>query len=73
MDGIKGTKPAGLQYNWLFDAVVEMMKSNKRIIDHAIYIKEFSVVTVSYLRVSTADVLNTTNNEIQSPELTWVL
>ena len=39
-------------------------------IDHAIYIKVFDNVTVSYLTVSTDDVLNITNNENSFPELT---
>ena len=39
------------------------MKYTKIKIDHAIYIKVFSDGTVSYLTVSTDDVLNITNNK----------
>ena len=44
----------------------------KSTIGHAIYIKVFDDGTVSYLTVSTDDVLNTTNNENAFPELTRV-
>ena len=47
-------------------------KYRKITIDHDIYIKVFSGVTVSYLTYSTDDVLNTTNNETAFPELTIV-
>ena len=63
MNGIQGTKPAGRQWNILLDAAVTMINYKKSTIDHAIYIKVFSDVTVSYLTVSTDDVLNTNNNE----------
>ena len=63
MNVIQGTKPAVLQCNQLFDAVVTIMKYDKSTIDNSIYIKVFSDGTVSYLTVSTDDVLNTTNNE----------
>ena len=43
--------------------MVTILKYKKITIDHAIYIKVFYNVTVSYLTVSTNDVLNTTNNE----------
>ena len=46
---------------------LQLMKYKKITIDHAIYIKVFSVVT--YLTVSTYDVLSTTNNETEFPEL----
>ena len=72
MNGIQGTKPAGRQWNILLDAVVTILRYKKSIIDHAIYIKFFNDGTVSYLTVSTDDVLNTNNNEIASPELTRV-
>ena len=63
MNGIQGTKPAGRQWNRLLDAMVKIIDYKKSTIDHAIYIKVFDDGTVSYLTVSTDDVLNTTNNE----------
>ena len=63
MNAIQGTKPAGRQWNRLLDAVVTLLKYKKSTIYHAIYIKLFTDGTVSYLTVSTDDVLNTTNNE----------
>ena len=41
-------------------------------IDHDIYIKVFTDGTVSYLKVSTDDVINNTNYETAFPELTKV-
>ena len=73
MNGIQGTKPAGRQWNRLIDAVVTIISYKKRKNYHAIYIKVLSDGTVSYLTVSTDDVLNTTNNENSFPELTRVL
>ena len=72
MDVIQGTKPDGRQWNRLLDAVVTILEYKKSIIDHAIYIKVFDDGTVSYITVSTDDVLNTTNNENAFPELTRV-
>ena len=73
MNGIQGTKPAGRQWNRLLDAVVTIIKYKKSTIDNAIYIINFfSDGTVSYLTVSTYDVLNNTNNETAFPELTRV-
>ena len=63
---------AGRQWNRIVDAVVTILKYKKSIIDHAIYIKVFADGTVSYLTVSTDDVLNTTNNETAFTELTRV-
>ena len=63
MNGIQETKPAGLQFNRLLDVLVTIIKHKKGTIDNDIYIKFFSNVTVSYLTVSTDDVLNNTNNE----------
>ena len=63
MHGIQGTNPSGIQWNRLIDAVVAIFKYKKRTIDHAIYIKDFTDGTVSYLTVSTNDVINTNNNE----------
>ena len=62
MNGIQGTNPAGRQWNRLLDAVVTILEYKKNTIDHAIYIKVFDDGTVSYLTLSTDDVLNTTNN-----------
>ena len=72
MNGIKGTKSAGRQWNRLLDAVVTILKYRKSTIDHAIFIKVFDDSTVSYLTVSTDYVINTTNNENAFPELTRV-
>ena len=49
-----------------------MINYRKITIDHAIYIKVFTYDTVSYLKVCTDDVINTTNNENAFPELTRV-
>ena len=49
--------------------MVIVIKYKKSTIYHAIYIKVFSDLIVSYLTVSTDDVLNTTNNEIEFTEL----
>ena len=70
MNVIQGTKPAGIQWNRLLDAVVKILEYKKSTIDHAIYIKVFDNGTVSYLTVSTDDVLNTTTNKNAFPELT---
>ena len=70
MNGIQGTKTAGRQWNILLDAVVTILRYNKSTIYNAIYIKVFAYGTVSYLIVSTDDVLNTTNNETFLTELT---
>ena len=71
-DVIQGTKPAGRQWNRLLDALVTIIEYKKRTIYNAIYIKVLYDGTVSYLTVSTNDVLNTTNNEDAFPELTRV-
>ena len=70
MNGIQGKKPSVQQWNRLLDAALTILKYKRRKIDHAIYIKVFSDGPVSYLPVSTDDVLNTTNNGIYS--LTWI-
>ena len=72
MNLIQGTKPAGRQYNRLLDTVVPILKYEKITIYHDIYIKVFTFGTLSYLKVSTDDVLNTTNNETAFPEITGV-
>ena len=56
-------KPAVRPWNRILDAVLTILKYNKSIIYYPIYIKVFSYGTVSYITVSTDDVLNTTNNE----------
>ena len=67
MNVIQGTQPAGRQWNILLDAVVTMINYKKSTIYHAIYIKVFADVAVSYITVSTDDVLNTTNNKKSFP------
>ena len=62
MDGIQGTKPDEQQWVILLDAVVTILKYKKSTIDHTIYIKVFSGITLSYITVSNYDVLNTTTN-----------
>ena len=52
--------------------MVTILEYKKSTIDHDIYIKVFDDSTVSYLTVSTDDVLNTTNNENAFPELSRV-
>ena len=70
MNRIKGRGASGWQWNWLLDALVTIIKYNKITIDHAVYIKVFSDVTVYYLSVSADDVINTNNNETVFSELT---
>ena len=72
MNGNKGREQDGRQRNRLLDVVVTILEYKKSTIDHAIYIKVFDDGKVSYLTVSTDDVLNTTNNENAFPELTRV-
>ena len=72
MNVIQVTKPSGQQWNRLLDAMVTILKYNKSTINHSIYIKVFSNVTVSYVTVSTDGVPNTNNNETSFPELTRV-
>ena len=48
-----------------------ILKYKKGTIDHAIYIKVLSDGTVSYLMVSTGDVLKTSNKDTAFPELGW--
>ena len=63
MNVIQGKNSAGRQWNRLLVAVVTILEYKKIKIDHAVYIKVFDDCTVSYLTVSTNDVLNTNNNE----------
>ena len=60
---LRGEKPTGLQWNRLLDAVVTIIKYKKSAIDHDIFIRVFSDVTVYYLAVFTDAVINSTNNE----------
>ena len=73
MNGIQGKNLNGRQCNRLLDAVVTILKYKKITMDHAIYIKVFYDGTVSYLTVSTNDVIKTTNNETSFHELTIIL
>ena len=73
MNGIQGEKPAGRQWNWILDAVVTIIKYNKLTIDYVVYIKVISDGIVSYLTVSTDDVLNTIKNDTEFTELRRVL
>ena len=57
------------QYNRILDAVVIMNKYKKITIDHAIFINASGDWKLWYITVSTDDVLNTTNNETEFPEL----
>ena len=72
MNGIQGTKPAGIKWNRLLDAVVTILKYKKSKMDYAIYIKVSTNGTVSYLTVFTDNVLNNTNNLTAVTELTRV-
>ena len=72
MNVIQGTNTARRQWNRLLDAVVKILKYKKSTIDHDIYIKVFTDDTLSYLTISTDDVLNTTNKENEFTELTRV-
>ena len=67
MHVIQVTKPSERQWNTLLDSVVTILKYKKVIIDHYIRIKVFSTVTVSYIKVSTDDVINTTDKEKSFP------
>ena len=64
-----GKNPAGKKWNRLLDSVVTIIKYNKITIYRAIYIKVFSDGTVSYIIVSTDDVLKNTYNDKVLPEL----
>ena len=69
MNGVQGKNPARRQCNILLDAVVTIIKYNKSTINHAIYSKFFSDITVLYLTFSNDDIINTTNNETEISEL----
>ena len=71
-NGIHGTKPSGRQWNIPLDSMVMILKYKKRIVNNDINIKVLSDGTVSYLTVSTDDVLSTTNNETSFLEITRV-
>ena len=72
MNVIHVTKPAERKCYRVLDAAVTIIKYRKSTINHAIYIKVFNYGTVSYIIVSTDDVIDTTNNETLFPELTSV-
>ena len=59
---IQGTKPAQKQCNQLLYAVVAIPKYKKSTIYRSIQIRVFSDGTVSYLTLSTDNILDTTNN-----------
>ena len=63
MNVIQVAKPSGREWNRLLDAMVTIVKYKKNTIDHAVYIKVFTDVTVSYITFYTDDVLNTNNND----------
>ena len=63
MNGIQGTKSSGRQWDRILDTLVKNIEYKKITIDNYLYIKVFTDGTVSYLTVSTDDVLNTTNND----------
>ena len=69
MNGIKGTKPSRQQRISLIDVLVTVNKYKKIIIDHSIYIKVLSDGNMSYLTVSTDDVLRTVNSKTSFPEI----
>ena len=68
MNGIQGTKSSVKKLNWLLDAVVKIVEHKKNTIDN-IWIKVFSDGTVTYLKVSTDDFLNTTNKDTYFTEI----
>ena len=72
MNLIQVTKPVRQRCNRLLDPVVIILKYKRITIDRDINIKVFTIIIVSYLTVSTDDVLNTINNETAFPELTSV-
>ena len=67
-----GKKTAGLKYNRLLDSVFTILKYNKITMYHVNFIKVFSDGKVSYLTVSTGDVINNTNNKTAFTEITRV-
>ena len=73
MNGIQVTTLSGQQCNRLLDAVVTIPKYIIITIDHVIYIKAFFGGTVSFIRVSYDDAINTTNNETVFCKLKIVL
>ena len=60
---IQGTKPAARQCNRLLYTVVTNINYKKSTIDHDIYIELFTDGILSYLTVSTDNVLNISNDE----------
>ena len=72
MNGTQEKTLSGKKWNRLLDEVVTIIKYKKSTTDHSIYTKVLSDVTVSYITVSTDDVINTTNNETSFTELRGV-
>ena len=68
MNRIQGTKTARIKWNQILGAVFRILKYREITIDHAIYSKLLSDVTVYYLTVSTDDVIDANNNETAFPE-----
>ena len=62
-------KTAAQQYNRLLDAAVTIIKYKRIPIDPDICIKVRYDVTVSYLKISSGYIINTTNNETEFTEL----
>ena len=69
MNVVQDNKLSQQKWNQLFYEMVTNMKYKKSTIDRVIYIKVFSDGTVSYLTVSTDDVMNKTTSETTFPEL----
>ena len=69
MNLIQKKTSAGRQWNQPLGAVVIIIKYKKSTMYNAIYIKVLSNVTLSYSKGSKYDILNTTNNKIEFPEL----
>ena len=63
MNGIQGKKPSIIQWNIFLGEVVKIMIHKKIMVDNDICIKVSHDGTVSYLKVSTDDVLNNNNNK----------
>ena len=66
-------KTAAQQYNRLLDAAVTIIKYKRIQIDPDICTNVLYDVTVSYLKISSGYIINTTNNETEFTELRRVL
>ena len=62
MHGTQGTKPSARKWNRLLYELVTILKYKNSTIYHDIFITVFTDAKVSYLAVSTDDVINSTNN-----------